>query len=86
MYYNLDMLKRGVDMKIVVVDFDSSVVDIFEYDGSIKDYYEEVKGEYEDEDGEGYEVEYVESDDGDEIVISEWERVEFIYKEIKNSN
>ena len=71
-------------MRFVIVDFDSSEVEIGEVKcGSFKEYYEKLKEDYEDLDDDGYEVCYVEVDDGDEIVVSEWERVEFIYKEIK---
>ena len=71
-------------MKIVVVDFECSEVEFDEVEfGSMREYYEDMKRRGEDEG-----VEFCERDDGDEIVGRDygWDRVEWIYKEIKNSN
>ena len=70
-------------MRFVVVDFDSSEVEIGEVKcGSFREMYEEIKKDYEDDDGE-YLVVYKECKDGDEIELDEGGRVEIVYKEIK---
>ena len=67
-------------MRFIIVDFDSSEVEVVGKGGNFKDYYKEIKKDY---DEDGWECVYVEKDDGDEIVGYEDDRVEFIYKEIK---